>query len=116
MQFSELARAAPKNNEKRSTVQESQSRIAGLGGRQPACVLRPALASFFLMISGNRSGKSVPWPLCGLRGGQDRRNPIYGQIGFSALVLARESRSFPWNIFLSGTFLSKVLQLSPDIV
>ena len=39
------ARAAPKNHEKRSAVQESQGRAAVLDGRQPACVLRLALRS-----------------------------------------------------------------------
>ena len=38
-------RAAPKNHEKRSAVQESQGRAAVLDGRQPACVLRLALRS-----------------------------------------------------------------------
>ena len=38
-----LLRAAPKNKEKRSAVQESQGRVAALDGRQPACVLRLAL-------------------------------------------------------------------------
>ena len=37
------SRAAPQNNEKRSAVQKWQGRVAGLDGRQPACVLRLAL-------------------------------------------------------------------------
>ena len=53
-------RAAPKNKEKRSAVQESQGRIAVLDGRQPACVLRLALDSFFLIISGNCPSLIIP--------------------------------------------------------
>ena len=40
-----LFRAVSRNHEKRSAVQESQGRAAGLDGRRPACVLRLALRS-----------------------------------------------------------------------
>ena len=43
-------RAAPKNHEKRSAVQESQGRVAVLDGRQPAFVLRLALRSLPLRL------------------------------------------------------------------
>lgn len=43
-------RAAPKNKEKRSVVQESQGRVGVLDGRQPAFVLRLALRSLPLRL------------------------------------------------------------------
>ena len=66
------ARAAPKNHEKRSAVQESQGRAAVLDGRQPACVLRLALRSlpslpFFSLFLGTALSPEVN-PVQFLRG------------------------------------------------